>query len=412
MSRTVLRLALARPHVMVLQAVGGTRVRLAVDDELRRRGWPSALSPADTDVLVLAGAAGARLAGTVRSLWRRVPEPRLFLHVEEAGEVPRLFDSVRDELAGGGRQRSPLPESGADAGTTEENRGERRYSDSSGRRTASHGGTHGEAEGHEHHAGTAEGLAMAGRGPDRDGLALDRLHVPLGPPLPGWPPGLLVHTVLQGDVLQRVEAERLDDPDAEGEFWGEPWRHAAEGHRVTRGRAARRVVAARLDSLAGLLTVVGWPDPAGLARRIRDETLAGGPGRRLRARIARLAGRLRRSRTLTWLTSDIGVLPTGRAHRAGFGGTVLRASRAGGDVAARWREWLTEIERGAREVDDTSALSGTTEAPAWVRSGPVLEVLPALLEGAELSAARLTVASLDPRGTGTPPDEGWGFSGA
>ncbi|PRW61959.1 hypothetical protein [Actinopolyspora mortivallis] len=412
MSQTVLRLALARPHVMVLQAAGGERVRLAVDGELRRRGWPSALSPADTDVLVLAGTAGSRLAGRVRALWRRVPEPRLFLHVGEAGEVPRLFDGVREELAGGGGPRTPLPESGAEAAATEGNRGEGRYSEASETRTDSHAGTHGEVEGHEHHAGTVEGLAMAGRGPDRDGLALDRLHVPLGSPLPGWPPGLLVHTVLQGDVLQWVEAEQLDDPDAGGEFWGEPWRHAADGHRVTRGWAARRVVAARLDSLAGLLTVVGWPDPAGLARRIRDETLAGGPGSRLRAGIARLAGRLRRSRTLTWLTSDIGVLSTGTAHRAGFGGTVLRASRAGGDVAARWREWLTEIERGAHRVDDTSALSGTAGAATWVRSGPVLEVLPGLLEGAELSAARLTVASLDPRGTGIPPDEGWGFSGA
>jgi hypothetical protein len=54
------------------------------------------------------------------------------------------------------------------------------------------------------------GLPMADLGDDRDRLRLDRLHVPLGPVLPDWPPGLVVRTVLQGDVIQEASADVLD----------------------------------------------------------------------------------------------------------------------------------------------------------------------------------------------------------
>ncbi|NYH77803.1 hypothetical protein FHR84_001117 [Actinopolyspora biskrensis] len=80
----------------------------------------------------------------------------------------------------------------------------------------------------------------------------------------------------------------------------------------------------------------------------------------------------------------------------------MRASRSGGDVAARWREWLVEIESRLPGVDGTSELSGQECPPgaARARSAPVLNVLPRLLEGVELSGARLIVASLDPQVAG------------
>src|SRR5258708_27816729 len=62
------------------------------------------------------------------------------------------------------------------------------------------------------------GLRMAGRGADRDGLKLDQLHVPLGPVLPDWPAGLVVHVTLQGDVVQLAEAHALV-PRPAGPSW-------------------------------------------------------------------------------------------------------------------------------------------------------------------------------------------------
>src|SRR5260370_29378823 len=46
-------------------------------------------------------------------------------------------------------------------------------------------------------------------GADRDGLRLDQLHVPLGPVLPDWPAGLVVHLTLQGDVVQHAEVQAV-----------------------------------------------------------------------------------------------------------------------------------------------------------------------------------------------------------
>ncbi|WP_017974995.1 hypothetical protein [Actinopolyspora halophila] len=415
LSRVLLRFAASTPHAMVVEGPAGTVARLAVEDELRRRGWGNAASPADTDVLISTGRPGAESWNAVCSLWARVPEPRVFVHVAAPEGVAELLDGVvgglserGGQLRGAGLERGgghggPRP-SEEHAGSADRE-GHGGHSDHSGHGEHGNHGDHGGHGGHGSHGGhggNPAGLAMAERGPDRDGLALDRLHVPLGPALPHWPPGLIVRTTLQGDVVQEAEVELLDDTGEHEDFWTEPWRRAAAGQRVEHGVGARRVVAAHLDGLVRFLAVAGWPDPAARAARLREEVLAGTPGERVRGRLVRLIGRLRASRTLRWLTTDLGVLSREAAERAGFGASVVRASRSGGDVAARWREWLVEIEDGLARLDGTSELSGqdSPPGPARARAGPVLEVLPRLLRGVELSGARLIVASLDPQVAG------------
>jgi hypothetical protein len=257
------------------------------------------------------------------------------------------------------------------------------------------------------------GLAMADRAPDRDGLKLDQLHVPLGPVLPDWPAGLVLHTALQGDVIQDVEVELLDGSLAEDgalvsagrPFWDEPWLRALAGERVTRGDAARRRSAAHLDSLARLLAVAGWDAATLAARRLRDDLLAGLDQPAAQVRLARLARRLLRSRTLRWLTDRLGVLDPPRAAEAGPGGS---AGPAGGDVTARWTAWLQQAAAVLEAVGDDRPLTpdGDLQGPrgplgrgVWP-SQALLELLPGLVVGAELAAARLIVASLDP-----DPDE-------
>ncbi len=88
----------------------------------------------------------------------------------------------------------------------------------------------------------------------------------------------------------------------------------------------------------------------------------------------RLARRLRGSRTLRWLTDDVGV-------------------HSGGDVSARWLAWLVDIEQALPGGAGTGPISGGCQ-PAQDPAA-LLAVLPELLEGAELGTARLIVASLD-----------------
>jgi hypothetical protein len=243
------------------------------------------------------------------------------------------------------------------------------------------------------------GLPMADRGADRDGLRLDQLHLPLGPVLPDWPAGLVVHVTLQGDVVQHAEAQALG-PGGGGSFWTEPWRRAAAGEPVTTGEAARRGAASYLDSLGRFLAVAGWDDAAAVARRLRDEALAGAPGSQVRPPVHRFARRVARSRTLAWLTRGLGVLLPDDAAAAGVRGPALRAA---GDVTARYRRWCAELAEAVGALEDGSPLGaaglepprgplGDTQSP----SAGLLAALPSLLDGAELAAARLIIASLDP----------------
>ncbi|MEE1940663.1 hypothetical protein V1L54_14810 [Streptomyces sp. TRM 70361] len=237
------------------------------------------------------------------------------------------------------------------------------------------------------------GLMMADRAEDRDGLKLDVLHVPLGPVLPDWPAGLVIDTVLQGDVVQRAEGRVLPSAGpCPPPFW-----HADDGRTVAPGA---RTAACHLDSLGRLLALAGWEDAAAGARRLRDRLLAGEPADAVRADFGSWRRRVERSCTLRWATDGIGVLAPADAVRLGVSGPAVRA-RPPHDATARWLRWLVETDealaggqtpdggpRGHRAPDGSPPSRGLLDA--------AVELMP----GLELSAARLLVASLGP-----DPDE-------
>jgi hypothetical protein len=202
------------------------------------------------------------------------------------------------------------------------------------------------------------GLPMADLGDDRDGLRLDRLHVPLGPGLPDWPPGLVVRTVLQGDVIQEASAEVLDAGSGRP-FWRDVHPAARE-----------------LDGLARFLGVAGWADAADRARRLRDEVLAGASAEQIGKSAAAMVRRVRRSRTLRW---QLRGLPAGST-----------------DLAALLDGRLAALEAAV------SSAAGSAALPA---SRVALDELAGLLVGSELAAARLIVAAVDPDTEEAPAHE-------
>jgi hypothetical protein len=75
------------------------------------------------------------------------------------------------------------------------------------------------------------------------------------------------------------------------------------------------------------------------------------------------------------------------------------AARHLGDLTARFAGWLAEIGESLSRVDDPVALDDDAGPRGPVAASPsdaMLAALPELLEGVELAAARLIVASLDP----------------
>ncbi|MGY1439784.1 hypothetical protein [Streptomyces reniochalinae] len=385
----LLRATAARPHVLLVTTPGGTAVRLAAERHLRRLDVPTAGTPADADVLLVAGPDCPSLEPAFDRLWQDMPEPRCRDRVRGADAVPDVVDDCRTVLASATGRRGTAAHVPAERPSAE--------------------------------------LPMAEVGPDRDGLTLDRLHVPLGPLLSDWPTGLTIRLTMQGDVVEQARVEGLPAQAATPSppFWAEPWLRAEAGEQVTVGAAARRRAAAHLDSLARLLSVAGWQAAATTARRLRDELLTGADAAAVRARVERFARRVGRSRVLYWLTRGIGELTEAEARRvgartgnarhevdecAGTGavetGFGPAEGRARGDVPARYRAWLASTVHATSLLEDASPLGADGEGPrGCVRDGlrpsaALVAVLPQLLRGAELAAARLIVASLDP-----DPDE-------
>lgn len=180
----------------------------------------------------------------------------------------------------------------------------------------------------------------------RDGLALDRLSLRLGPFLPGWPSGVVADVGLQGDVIEEVA---LVPADAGDTLVGGPIR-PPEG---PDGEATVRLVAlAELCAVAGL---------GALARRTARFAL-----RPDRAGIARLRRRLDRPWGLRAATDGVGRLPDVT------------------DVTDRWRGWL----------DDADALLAGHAAPRRAARDP--DAIADALRGQEVGRAWLTLASLQP----------------
>ncbi|MCG5218548.1 hypothetical protein [Streptosporangium sp. KLBMP 9127] len=485
------RQAARRPRPLVVTAPYGTRTRLRVERELARRGWPIADGPAGASLLVVCGIPGDALDKAIRTVWMDMSAPRALVELPHGTDPAQALDQAVVRLADAPAQRrdaaahlarsrpsAPMP---------------------AGREHDGHDG-HDE---HGEHGGSPGGVPMAGRGPDRDGLALDRLHVPLGPILADWPSGLVVEATLQGDVIQRASIRltpgfwngpgpesgggregsanaadgHRDSADTAGEhegdargggeapFWDEPWLLASRGHRVTRGEAERRRAAAHLDSLGRLLAVAGWPAAAATARALRDRALAGASREDLMPEFGWFARRVGRSRLLRWMLRDLGVIGDeppdtggvgggagapgtgggawlsggggvgdgggrpgvgggagagssvasgvgvgvgvgGGAGSPGAGGGAGLSGRGGvgggrfsGDVAARLDRWLVATGVALGALDDPSILQDDRGPRGPVGAQPsraLLAVLPGVLEGVELGAARLIVASLDP----------------
>ncbi|WP_030548779.1 hypothetical protein [Streptomyces albus] len=452
------RAALSRPGVMLVALPGATPVRLALEAELRRRGWPRSETPAAADLLVVAGDRDP-LGGDswLDGIWEGMPKPAVRLAVRHPGDAARALDAghrllredvgTRHDLApaapppggestegrngrpgGGPGERSDdgagghhddgegredragrggggaggHDDCGGDPGGHSDPAGEGGEQESGhGDGSSGHGDGHGGHSSHEtHEMSEPGGLPMAERAEDRDGLTLDRLHLPLGPALPDWPAGLILRLVLQGDVVQRAVTETLPVRRRKDPFWDEPWLRAARGETVPRSEAARRRCAAHLDSLGRFLAVAGWDDPAARARRLRDGALSAEPGDRLREDVVSLARRVARSRALRLLTAGLGPLPAAEARAAGASGP---ARTADGDAYDRLLVWLDELDRAAWEFgderplarDDRTGPRGTLDGAAPPSQG-LLDVLPGLLNGAEFAGARIVVASLDP----------------
>lgn len=349
--------AATRPHALIVAVPGQDATRIAAEAAVLGRGGVLAAGPADADILLIAGRAGAELGAAIERVWSQMPGPRARVQVAQTGDVEQALDCALDLLRDDAAQHR-------DAVDRTDNVVEGPH-----RSAATDGDEHGDQRtGHGQHGHDMGGMAMelpgrlpmADRGPDRDGLTLDVLHVALGPVLPDWPAGLVVEVEMQGDVIQNAQARFLDAA------------HQADAPNADTVPFA--VLA--LDALAQLLSVADWPDAASATRALRDH-LDRDPPVVAVSRVERLGHRLRRSRTLALRGRGLGVVSDEYPDAA------LR-----GDVTARWHRWLDlagQARTGAAITHQPTALRERTELACR------------LIAGLDLAAARLVIASLDLR---------------
>lgn len=181
----------------------------------------------------------------------------------------------------------------------------------------------------------------------RDGLALDRLSLRLGPFLAGLPAGLSLQVGLQGDVLAEVD---LDVVPGGAPLVGVP--ATDDAPRLVQEARHRLAAIADLCALSGL---------DALAQRAARAAVGPTP-----ASIAVLRRRLDRRWGLRAATDDIGVLEVDER-----------------DVTTRWRTWLDEAD---------GALAGDLPAEPVARLG--LDAVADGLVGMEIGQAWLTLCSL------------------
>ncbi len=208
------------------------------------------------------------------------------------------------------------------------------------------------------------GIPLAGEGTDRDGLNLDVLKVPLGPYLPLWPAGMVLHCELQGDV---VFGSTIDFPFGTPEPGpvSDPDERASLVH--------------QLDLAERLLRLAGAAASGTRTRRIRDAALDGAALDQCRSRVQAELVKVRKNWLLQRTLRGLGRIPSGSGIPA----------LEGTDV---WARLLGMFEAAAGQAPGTGHTAGTAGPPA---AGDLLKQLPDLVRGQELSVVRLIVASFD-----------------
>ncbi len=372
------RWSLRAVHVLPVEVPGGWRVRVGVEQSVTRRGWRLASSPADADLLVVCGAGGPAWAEILAGVWEQLPGPRARGAIDGTAQVEEVLDRLaavlgdpahqqrdavdrRERTAAGDHDMSGH---GMDMGghdmDTDMGDHDTDGHDMDGDMDMSDMDMDMDMDGHGMHMDMApSGIPLATGADDRDGLEMDELHVTLGPVLPCWPAGLVVHCSLHGDLVSDAQVEWLPGT-------GEP----------AGPTDASMIAAGWCDSAASLLRLAGAVAVADRLVRTRNDLLDPGvPRHRVAAELRRLTREVRSSKVLRWSLAGLGAVEDAEAG----------ADRPSADVFDRLGNQLAQA---------AAALHG--DRPAAVDVSVVLGALPRQVTGLELAAARLVIAGVWP----------------
>ncbi len=247
----------------------------------------------------------------------------------------------------------------------------------------------------------------------RDGLALDILTFRLGPFFPLWPAGLEAEVTLQGDIVQQFSVLSAPYPRALPRVFLE-----AQKGPVAIAELERKRIRYHMRAFFHALRLAHLPD---LARRalVLAEQCDSQPVEKLSKRFRAFERALARRGFFALYLPQGGTLDSEQsrtlkgfaARAAGVEDDVRQAdegyrrlgfsvlTQQAGDVPARWRQRLMEVEQSlgliarAQQKGTVTAVTDVVELPHGAGSADGL--LESLLPGLEWSEALATLASLD-----------------
>lgn len=379
-------------HVLIVEVPGWQEARLRAEGELVVRGWVRAKSPADADVLLVCGSAGAQLRSVCQRIWSQLPGPRAQATVYAPEQVASVLDDVVRQLLDVQHQRRDARSRTSAVGRSD---AQTRAGDEHARHGAHghHQHGHHEEHGHTQHSDEHEssghahgdmsgpgGIPLASGRVDRDGLEMDVLHIPFGPVLPHWPAGLVVRCVVHGDVIESATAEVLAAAAPPDEH------DRREGPQAE----ARAAVLRRCEAALDLLALSASPHLAALARRVRDGVASGQQPSEIAESIDNLRTKVRRAWLLRWSLRGIPV------DVSPADDPTSRPDPRSSALYRRLDTWLGEAHHIVTHPDvtnpDNDILGMPMDDPAAQRD--LLVGLPDILAGTEIAAARLIVAGL------------------
>ncbi len=265
--------------------------------------------------------------------------------------------------------------------------------------------------------GTPYGRPLPLRAPARDNLELDQLPVTIGPWFAGFPPGLALRVLLQGDVAQAVEVGATDLVSAGGDSIFTQALHEPTPIRDLEMARAKH----HLEWMADALQIAGVDRLSVRADRLARTIAPGDVGK-----VERLTSAVRRSLLRPMTLRGVGVLPP-ELDLAGLG-PVARAAgvdddrrtadqayvdirfqpltQQSGDAWARFAQRSAEavqsLELAQRAGDRHAFGNGEVEGPdgLWRVGEPrpgsrFVSMLATMLAGMEWGDLVTTVHSLD-----------------
>lgn len=356
---------------------------MRAERELRRRGWTVAASPAEADVLLICGVPGPVLQAVCDRVWGQLPGPRARVAAGTRDSVATALDDAGASLLDAEAQRrdagerllNTVDDDGAQAGHAAEGHHDREHGDMDDG-GASDGDMDHSTMGHgdmEMDMPMPGGIGLAEGGPDRDGLDLDVLNVPLGPVLLHWPAGLVLRCALQGDVITDASVEILEAAEAPP---------SGDGTAREDGREpVRELCVRRCDSAGRLLALAGAENLSARAFDIRDRVLEGAAADEVAEQLRRLCRSANRSWMLRWSLKE---------------------------PAGVWESLIHGLEEALSAAEGSGTAAGTESATVVTAavSKQTLQSLPERVRGLDVAAARLVVAAADMNLTHVPSGGG------